>query len=104
MSYPPANEIYQVINLEGKVVGDVPDLPAEKLLGLYRWMVLSREFSDRMVAWQRQGRVGTFGPLKGQEASVGIAATLKQEDWLVGSNREIPAYFAKCVPPLAIIE
>ncbi|MSP12412.1 MAG: pyruvate dehydrogenase (acetyl-transferring) E1 component subunit alpha [Chloroflexi bacterium] len=97
--------VYQVLTPEGQVVGEVPHLPPGRMVELYRWMVFGRAFSDRMVALQRQGRMGTFGPLNGQEAaSVGIAAPLQAEDWLVGSYREILSYFIKGVPPLAIME
>jgi len=102
--YPLTEEIIQVINPQGEVVDELPDLSEEQLLNLYQGMVLAREFSERMVALQRQGRVGTFGPLKGQEASVALAAPLRQEDWLAGSYREIPAYLAKGVPLSAIME
>jgi pyruvate dehydrogenase E1 component alpha subunit len=96
------DKIYQIISPEGQVVGDVPDLPAEKMLNLYRWMVFGRVFSERMVALQRQGRMGTFAPLNGQEAAcVGRAAPLQQGDWLLGSYRESLAYMVKGVPLLA---
>ena len=35
-----------------------------------RLMMLSRAFDARATALQRQGRYGTFSPVKGQEASV----------------------------------
>lgn len=100
---PPmvADTIYQVLSPEGNVVGNVPNLPHSTLLSLYRWMVFGRIFSDRMVAMQRQGRMGTFAPLNGQEAAcVGMAAPLKPEDWLMGSYRESLPYMVKGVPLL----
>ena len=88
MSLSLPREIHQVLDPEGKVVGEVPDVSAEQLASWYRWMVLGRVFSDRMVALQRQGRMGTFAPINSQEAaSIGIAAPLQQEDWLIGSYR-----------------
>ncbi|HEY8449198.1 MAG TPA: pyruvate dehydrogenase (acetyl-transferring) E1 component subunit alpha [Bacillota bacterium] len=100
-----SRRVHQVLTPEGTVVGELPLLDDEQLRGFYRWMVLGRTFSQRMVALQRQGRMGTFGPLDGQEAaSVGIAAPLAAEDWLIGSYREILAYFVKGVPPLAIMK
>lgn len=102
MSAPTTDKVYQIINAEGQVVGDVPDLPAEKMLNLYRWMVFGRIFSERMVALQRQGRMGTFAPANGQEAAcVGRAAPLRPGDWLLGSYRESVAYMVKGVPMLA---
>src|SRR5262245_58070764 len=94
--------IYQILNAEGQIVGEVPELPAEVFLNLYRWMVFGRVFSDRMVALQRQGRMGTFAPLNGQEAAcVGLAAPLQANDWLLGSYRESLPYMVKGVPLLA---
>lgn len=99
------DEIHQILNPEGQVVGELPDLPADRLLGFYRWMVLGRLFSERMVTLQRQGRLGTFGPLNGQEAaSVGLAAPLQAEDWLAGSYREVISYMIKGVPALVTME
>jgi pyruvate dehydrogenase E1 component alpha subunit len=68
-----------------------PELPEDLLLKLYRGMLLSRRFDERMLTLQRQGKIGTFAPVKGQEAQVGAAAALKPEDWLVPSFREAPA-------------
>lgn len=56
---------------------------------LYRWMVTARIFDERALALQRQGRLGTYAPLSGQEAAqVGSAYALKPEDWMFPSYRE----------------
>jgi len=66
-----------------------PELPDDLLLRLYRAMILGRRFDERMLILQRQGRIGTFAPIKGQEASqLGAVAALKPEDWMVPSFRE----------------
>ncbi|MFN8455250.1 MAG: pyruvate dehydrogenase (acetyl-transferring) E1 component subunit alpha [Anaerolineae bacterium] len=102
---PTNEEIYQILTPEGEVVGDVPAVPADELKRWYRWMILGRVYSDRMVALQRQGRMGTFAPLNGQEAaSVGLAAPLQPEDWLVASYRENLSYMVKGVPALALMK
>ncbi len=47
---------------------------------------------ERMVRLQRQGRIGTFAPIKGQEASqLGSVFTLRRTDWMVPSFRETAA-------------
>lgn len=98
-------EGYQILTPEGEIVGPLPDLTTEQLVSFYRWMVLGRTFSNRMVALQRQGRMGTFAALNGQEASaVGLAAPLKKEDWLVASYRENLSHFIKGAPLLAIMK
>ncbi len=56
---------------------------------LYRWMVTARIFDERALALQRQGRLGTYAPLSGQEAAqVGSAYALNPEDWMFPSYRE----------------
>jgi pyruvate dehydrogenase E1 component alpha subunit len=65
-----------------------PQLPEDFLLKLYRGMVLARKFDERMLILQRQGKIGTFAPMKGQEAQVGAVAPLDPGDWLVPSFRE----------------
>ena len=69
-----------------------PKLPAAELKRLYRAMLLGRRLDERMVRLQRQGRIGTFAPIKGQEASqLGSVCTLKPTDWMVPSFRETAA-------------
>jgi len=69
-----------------------PKLSPEELKSLYRAMVLGRRLDERMVRLQRQGRIGTFAPIKGQEASqMGSAFALRPTDWMVPSFREAAA-------------
>src|SRR5436305_14278303 len=90
---------YQILDVEGKLVGKMPDLSAERLLSLYRYMQLGRAFSNKIVALQRQGRATTFGSLVGQDATaVGLAAPLQPQDWLATSYREIASLMVKGLP------
>jgi len=69
-----------------------PAIPPEELRRLYRAMLLGRRFDERMLRLQRQGRIGTFAPIKGQEAAqLGSVATLRRTDWMVPSFRETAA-------------
>ena len=69
--------------------GKDPDLGAETLLYLYEQMVQVREFDRRMLMLQRQGRIGFYGPILGQEAAtVGSIAALEQRDWIFPALRE----------------
>src|SRR5215468_7280205 len=69
-----------------------PDISPEDLRRLYRGMLLGRRLDERMLRLQRQGRIGTFAPIKGQEASqIGSIATLRPTDWTVPSFRETAA-------------
>ncbi len=69
-----------------------PHIPAETLTRLHRTMLLARKFDERLLNLQRQGRIGTFPPVKGQEAAhLGAAAHLRPSDWMVPSFRELAA-------------
>ncbi len=69
-----------------------PSLSDDLLMKLYDAMVLGREFDGRMLNLQRQGRIGTFPPITGQEAAhLGAAAVLEPSDWMVPSFRETAA-------------
>ena len=59
------------------------------LLQAYRWMLLARALDARMLALQRQGRVGFYGAATGQEA-VNVAAGLATapQDWIFPGLRE----------------
>jgi pyruvate dehydrogenase E1 component alpha subunit len=66
-----------------------PDISATDLRRMYRAMLLGRRLDERMLRLQRQGRIGTFAPIKGQEAAqIGSAAALRGDDWVVPSFRE----------------
>src|SRR5262249_11627666 len=69
-----------------------PGLPGPELKRLYRAMLLARRLDERMVRLQRQGRIGTFAPIKGQEASqLDSVGVLRPTDWMVPSFRETAA-------------
>jgi pyruvate dehydrogenase E1 component alpha subunit len=69
-----------------------PDIAAPDLRRLYRAMLLGRRLDERMLKLQRQGRIGTFAPIKGQEAAqIGSVAVLGPRDWVVPSFRETAA-------------
>jgi len=81
----------RVLEEDGTIAdkGLEPKLPEEDLIEIYRWMVKARVFDERCLALQRQGRIGTYAPLSGQEAAqVGSAWPLKGEDWMFPSYRE----------------
>jgi pyruvate dehydrogenase E1 component alpha subunit len=80
-----------VIDEDGQVRegATVPDLPDEELVEMYRHLRLGRHCDRRAVSLQRQGRMGTYPPMSGQEgAQVGSAHALADEDWVFPSYRE----------------
>jgi pyruvate dehydrogenase E1 component alpha subunit len=86
-------EYLSILDSDGKLDSALdPDLPPAELKRLYRAMLLGRRLDERMVRLQRQGRIGTFAPIKGQEASqLGSVAILRPGDWMVPSFRETAA-------------
>ena len=69
-----------------------PSLDDALLLRMHRAMLLSRRFDERMLVLQREGRLGTFAPVKGQEAAqIGAMAALDPQDWFLPSFRETAA-------------
>lgn len=75
------------------------DLDDAELLRLYDQMVLLRSADQVALSLQRAGRMGTYPPTLGQEATViGSAAALAPQDWVVPSFRELGAMFLKGVP------
>ncbi|MDR3553513.1 MAG: pyruvate dehydrogenase (acetyl-transferring) E1 component subunit alpha [Syntrophobacteraceae bacterium] len=93
-----------ILDQEGQVDEALdPRLSEELLLRLYRGMVLARRFDERMLIMQRQGKIGTFAPIKGQEAQVGAAAALEENDWIVPSFREAPVEIWRGKPMESIL-
>jgi len=86
-------EYLSILDENGELDTDLePDIPEEVLLKLHRSMVLGRKFDDRLLSLQRQGRIGTFPPIRGQEAAhLGAAAVLELSDWFVPAFREAAA-------------
>ena len=88
----------QVLDDAGRVLEDaeVPDLDDETLVEMYAQMRLARRFDERAVSLQRQGRMGTYPPLSGQEgAQIGSAHALDDDDWMFPSYREHGAALVK---------
>ena len=84
----------QLLSPDGTLAeGVTPTLDDEALLSAWRMMLLSRTFDERAFSLQRQGRLGTFSPVSGEEAAViGSAWALDPaRDWVVPQYRELPA-------------
>jgi pyruvate dehydrogenase E1 component alpha subunit len=90
---PYGVDYLSILDEDGALDKDLePDLADDLLLRLHRTMLLGRRFDERMLSLQRQGRLGTFAPTKGQEAAqLGAVAVLRKADWLVQSFRETVA-------------
>jgi len=90
----PSVEYLSVLDEDGQVDAALePPIPPADLQRLYRTFLLARRFDERMLRLQRQGRIGTFGPIRGHEGAVlGSVYALRETDWMVPYYREWPAY------------
>ncbi len=93
-------EWLQVLDENGKCdEGLMPKLGGEDMKRLYEFMVLARAFDVKCISLQRQGRIGTYASLQGQEASqVGSSYALEKTDWTVPSYREHGTLLVRGVP------
>ncbi|NUO54119.1 MAG: thiamine pyrophosphate-dependent dehydrogenase E1 component subunit alpha [Polyangiaceae bacterium] len=76
-----------------------PKLSKDEVLALYRAMVRTRVLDDRLVALQRQGRIGFHIGSLGEEAAIlGSAFPLRKQDWLFPCYREFGAALWRGMP------
>ncbi|MFC5712347.1 pyruvate dehydrogenase (acetyl-transferring) E1 component subunit alpha [Thalassorhabdus alkalitolerans] len=86
-------ETFQILNEDGEVVNKdaMPDLSDEELQELMKRMVYTRIWDQRAISLNRQGRLGFYAPVAGQEASaLGSQFALDKEDWILPGYRDIP--------------
>jgi len=83
--------IVQVMDNQGNLVQPEyrEKITKELVETFYRHLVRIRTFDRKCVSLQRQGRIGTYAPFEGQEASqVGSALALNDEDWMFPTYRD----------------
>ncbi|SDJ43479.1 pyruvate dehydrogenase (acetyl-transferring) E1 component subunit alpha [Natronorubrum texcoconense] len=91
----------RVLDSDGAIVAPdlEPELEDETLLGMYRDMRFSRRFDERMISLQRQGRMGTYSSLAGQEGSqIGSTYALTDDDMISYQYREHGALVSRELP------
>ena len=88
--YEAVTERLEILDTEGAVDDALmPKIEPDRIRGLYREMVRMRTFDDKALKLQRQGRMGTWPPIKGQEAiQAGVALAMTEKDWLIPSFRD----------------
>jgi 2-oxoisovalerate dehydrogenase E1 component len=93
------DQLHEVVNSDGVLVGDVPWLTEELALDMYRDMVRTRVFDRRATSAQRQGRLGTYAIAEGHEAiQVGSAYALRDQDFIYPGYREHGVHIARGMP------
>ena len=103
-------ELVQLLTPEGERVENaefdryVADVTAEDLRGLYRDMVLVRRVDREANALQRQGQLGIWVPLLGQEAAqIGAGRAMRPTDMAFPSYREHGVAWCKGVHPTELL-
>ena len=99
----------RLIDAEGvAVVGEqtaglaMPD--TDRLLSLYRAMVVARRFEAQVTALTRQGRLATYPSALGQEAcEIATVAALGDRDWLFPTYRDTIALLTRGVSPVELL-
>lgn len=80
-----------VLNEKGKIDSKLmPKISNDMVKSMYESMILTRAFDNKCVNLQRQGRMGTYAQMIGQEATIiGSAFAFdKKKDWVVPCFRE----------------
>jgi pyruvate dehydrogenase E1 component alpha subunit len=99
-------EWLQVLDEDGNCDEELrPALSDDDIKKLFEWMVLARTFDDKAFKLQREGRLGTYASILGQEAAqVGSAFALQPSDWMFPSFREPASSFVRGLPMRMILQ
>lgn len=80
--------MFSLINPDGTVRDRLP-ITLDEMKALYADMVEARTYDTKSMAMQRQGRLATYAPFRGQEAAqIGAAAALADDDWVAATYRD----------------
>ncbi|GEO26120.1 pyruvate dehydrogenase E1 component subunit alpha [Alicyclobacillus acidoterrestris] len=83
----------QVLDENGNVTDNelLPNLTDDQLRELMKRMVFTRILDQRAIKLTRQGRLGFYAPVSGQEASmIGSEFATEKEDFVVPGYRDLP--------------
>jgi pyruvate dehydrogenase E1 component alpha subunit len=104
----PGAELIQLLTPEGERVGH-PDYPLEisddEIKGLFRDLVLVRRIDTEAIALQRQGELGLWASLLGQEAAqIGSGRALGPRDMAFPTYREHGVAWCRGLDPARLLE
>jgi len=103
-------DLVQLLTPEGERVSDArfdryaSDVDVAALQGLYRDLVLVRRFDREANALQRQGQLGIWVPLLGQEAAqIGAGRAMEPQDMAFPSYREHGVAWTRGIDPTELL-
>ncbi len=104
------SDLVQLLTPEGVRVPDdtydpwVDDIDADTVRGLYRDMALVRRFDSEAVSLQRQGELGLWASLLGQEAAqIGAGRAMRRQDHAFPTYREHGVAWCRGVDPVNLL-
>ena len=105
MSAP--DELVQLLSQDGQRV-EHPDYPLyvspDEAMSLYRDLVMMRRFDTEATALQRQGELGLFTPILGQEAAqIGAGRAMRAGDMAFTTYREHGIAWCRGIEPLTLL-
>ncbi|MBN9620809.1 MAG: thiamine pyrophosphate-dependent dehydrogenase E1 component subunit alpha [Actinobacteria bacterium] len=103
----PEPDMVQLLTPEGQRVEHPDyslDISDEEIGGLYRDLVLVRRIDTEAIALQRQGELGLWASLLGQEAAqIGAGRALRPQDMAFPTYREHGVAWCRDVDPLTLL-
>jgi len=98
--HPLKGRMFQMLKPDGALHPEMePPLDDQETFHLYQKMLSIRLADQRALMLQRQGRMGTYAPIWGQEAcQVGSAYPLQKRDWVFPAFRELGASLMMGIP------
>jgi 2-oxoisovalerate dehydrogenase E1 component alpha subunit len=105
---PDQEGFVQLLTPEGERIEhpDYPlDLSAADIRAMYRDLVLVRRIDTEAIALQRQGELGIWASLLGQEAAqIGSARALEPQDMVFPTYREHGVAWCRGIDPVKLLE
>jgi 2-oxoisovalerate dehydrogenase E1 component alpha subunit len=105
-----SNELVQLITADGHRVEHPlfsewsAEIDGTKLRAMYSDLLVARRIDAEATALQRQGELGLWAPMLGQEAAqVGSARALRSDDFVFSSYREHAVAYCRGVDPTQML-
>ncbi len=103
----PPDQPVRLLDADGTYRADPDwaiDLAEDHLVELYRMMVMARQIDAQAIKLQRQGQLGVYASLRGQEAAqIGSGFALAPQDWVFPSYRELGVALMRGMDPQELL-